>query len=129
MSLTVVLAVGLDSRLLATHRALWTPAGFIVLSVVSIREAIDHFRVGDFDLVLLGHSMSRENKERLTFLIRASGSHTPVVSIADLSGDCDSFADATIANDSSALLTGMGQLLAKESQVRVGLTIAHGNAG
>jgi hypothetical protein len=119
MAITVVLAVGLDSWLLATQSSVWRTAGYIVIPVATIREAIDHFRIGDFDLVLMGNSISTENKERLAFLIRSSGSPTPVISIASPSGDCDPFADATLNNDSSALLMGMGELLAAKAKMRV----------
>jgi hypothetical protein len=94
---------------------------------VSIREAIGHFKSGDFDLVLLGDSISFENKERLTFLIRASGSLTPIVSISSASDDCDPFADATLKNDSSVLLAGMGQLLAEKARLRASPAIAYSN--
>jgi hypothetical protein len=126
--LKVVLSVGVDSWLLASHSAAWRPAGFIVLSAATLRDAFDHFRAADFDLVLLGDSLSVENKERLTFLIRSSGSCTPVVSIANPSGACDSFADATIRNDSNALLQGMGELLAEASRLRSRQTVLSGNA-
>jgi hypothetical protein len=115
MLLKVVLAVGVDSRMLANHGAEWRSAGFIVLPVSTLREAFEHFRTGDFDLVLLGHALSVESKERLTYLIRSSGSHTPVISIADSSDNCDQFANATIENDPGALLQGMGDLLAEQS--------------
>jgi hypothetical protein len=115
MPISVVLGVSLDAWLLATHEAVWRSAGFIVIPVGSIREAIDHFQAGDFDLVLLGDSISNDIKERMTFLIRASGSKTPVVSIADVSGTDDWFADMTLRNDSSALLKGMGELLAEKA--------------
>jgi hypothetical protein len=114
MPLKIVLAVGVDSWLLATHSAAWRSAGFIVLSAITVREAFDHFRLGDFDLVLLGQSLSVESKERLTFLIRGSSTRTPVVSIAASSGDCDSFATATVKNDAGALLQCMRELLAEE---------------
>jgi CheY-like chemotaxis protein len=128
LSLKVVLAVGVDSWLLAAHSAAWRPAGIIVLSAVTMREAFDHFRAGDFDLVLLGHSLPVESKERLTLLIRSSGDRTPVVSIANSSGDCDWFADATIRNDSEALLQGMGELLAEGSRLRSRQTVLAGIA-
>jgi hypothetical protein len=116
MALKIVLSVGVDSWMLAAHRVEWRSAGFIVLPVITMGEAFEHFRLGDFDLVLLGHSLPVESKERLTFLIRSCGSRTPVVSIADTAGDCDSFATATIRNDGNALLEGMGELLAKASK-------------
>jgi DNA-binding response OmpR family regulator len=127
MPLTVVLAVGLDSWLLATHSAVWRSAGYIVLSASNIREAIEHFKAGDFDLVLLGDSISAENKERLTFLIRASGSRTPVVCVASSSMEIASFADATLKNDSSVLLAGMGELLEERAKTRGVPTIQYSN--
>jgi len=115
MKLKVVLAVGVDSWMLATHSAEWRAAGFIVLPVSTMSEAFEHFRVGDFDLVLLGNSMSTENKERLTYLVRSSGSSTPVLSIAGTSDNCDSFASATVRNDAHSMLQCMGELLAEVS--------------
>jgi CheY-like chemotaxis protein len=114
MSLHVVLVVGFDSWLLTLQASALKSAGYIVVSAVSIKEAIDHFRAGDFDLVLLGHSISLEHKQRLTFQIRKSGSTTPVACIADHPREYAAFADATLEDESSALLTGMGTLLEKD---------------
>jgi DNA-binding NtrC family response regulator len=128
MPITVVLAVGLDLSLLTAQNPVWKSAGFVVTPAASISEAIGHFRAGDFDLVLLGLSIPIEHRERLTFLIRASGSETPVVCIAHAAGDCDAFADATLVNESSALLTGMEQLLADKARKRAALTPLYGNS-
>jgi DNA-binding NtrC family response regulator len=127
MSITVVLAVGLDSSLLSNQDSAWKSAGYIVISTWSIREAIEHFKAGDFDLVLLGQSIPVESRERLTYLIRASGSQVPVVCIAGSSGDCDSFADATLRNDSSELLAGMGELLASKARIPAVRAMVYGN--
>jgi DNA-binding NtrC family response regulator len=117
MSSTVVLAVCMDSSISAIHDSVWKSAGFIVTSVISIREAIERFKGGDFDLVLLGHSIPQENRERLTFLIRASGSRVPVASIGESFGDCDSFADATFGNEPVELLLAMGELVTKSAKM------------
>jgi DNA-binding NtrC family response regulator len=116
MPIAVVLAVGLDSLHLASQKSLWKSAGYVVVPARSIKDAIDHFHAGDFDLVLLGHTLSTENKERLTFLIRKSGSRTPVISIRSSPGDCDSFADATLRNEPNEILAGMAELLAKHAR-------------
>src|ERR1022692_797192 len=105
MPVTVVLAVGLDSWLLATKTRVWRSAGYFVVSAESIGEAIDLFNDGDFDLVVLGHYISIENRERLTSLIRASGSQTPVAFMGNSSRDSDWFPDSMLKNDSSTLLT------------------------
>ena len=96
MCSTAILAVGLDSPGTEADRRTWQSEGYFVTWTNSIREAIEWFRVGDFDLVLLGGSIPPESRERLAFLIRASGSNTPVVSITGSSTDCQSFDDATI---------------------------------
>jgi CheY-like chemotaxis protein len=115
MAITVVLGVGFDSWQLATQSAAWRAAGYIVVPAHSIREAIEHFRAGDFDLVLLGDSMSVSDKERITFLIRASGSRTPVVCVSDTYGERDSFADATLRENSRELLASMRRVMAGKS--------------
>jgi DNA-binding NarL/FixJ family response regulator len=111
MSFTVILALGLDS-LVAGQRSVWQSAGYFVTPIKTINEAIAHLREGDFDLVLLGHSIPTDSKERFTFLIRASGSRTPVVSVSDSSTKCDCFADATIRNDPASLLNDIREFLA-----------------
>ncbi len=113
MPIVIVLAIGLDSALLKTQGSLWKAAGYIVKAAGSIREAIDHFRAGDFDLVLLGPSIPAENRQRLTFLIRSLGSRVPVAFVANSSGDCDPFADATLRTEPKAMLAGMTELVAK----------------
>ena len=101
---TIILAVGLDSSLLASQRSVLQAAGCHVTGAGSIREAIVQFRDGDFDLILLGHSIPFESRERLTFLIRASSARIPVVCVTDSPGGHDSFADATVRNEGDDLL-------------------------
>jgi DNA-binding NtrC family response regulator len=117
MSLNVVLAVGLDSWLLSLQASVLRSAGYIVVSAVSIKDAIDYFKAGDFDLVLLGRSISSEHKKNLTFQIRQAGSRTPVVCLAGHPGERAPFADAMLDDEPNALLTGMRGLLEKESKM------------
>ncbi len=128
MPVTVVLAVGLDSWLLEDHRAAWRSAGYYVISTASIKEGINHFKAGDFDLVLLGHSIPAEAREKLAILIRATGSRVPVVCIAATSGHRDSFADATFEQHSSELLTGIGALLKSKARMRAASATLYGTA-
>ncbi len=116
MPTTVVLAVGLDSSLLAGQNSHWQSAGYAVTSTGSIREAIVHIRDGDFDLVLLGHSIPADSRERFAFLVKAIGPRTPVVSITDSASHRDSFADATIRNELIGLLKSIGELMAARSR-------------
>jgi CheY-like chemotaxis protein len=115
MSLKVVLAIGVDSSLLETQSSAWRSSGYIVTFAWSIKEAIIHFRYGDFDLVLLGQSLSAETRERMTFLIRASGSRIPVVYVSNSPSDCDRFADATVNHEATNILEEIGQLMASRA--------------
>jgi hypothetical protein len=60
-----------------------------------------YFKGGDFDLILLGN-LPVESRERLTFLVRSSGSRVPVVCIREFGHD--SFADATVRCEPDHLL-------------------------
>lgn len=118
MQISFVLAVGLDWYLLESHRAAWNSGGYFVISTASVKSAIDHFEAGDFDLVLLGHSIPAEARERLTRLIRASGSQVPVACIAGSPVHHDSFADATFERGSTDLLAGMRELVRSKASMR-----------
>jgi len=128
MSITLVLAIGLDSSPHSTHGTLLRSAGFIEKSTNSIREALADFRTGDFDLVLLGPSISHEQKESLAAQIRALGSRTPIVCITNSLSDHASFADATLNTDTTTLLDGLRELVAKTVRVRSTRSIAFSNA-
>ena len=116
MSITVVLAIGLDSPLFDAQRRVLQSAGYLVTSAWSVKTAIDDFTAGDFDLILLSHSLPIEGRERLTSLIRASGSRVPVVCTTNSSGDCDTFADATIRNEPHELMREIEKILAKQAR-------------
>src|SRR5258706_4056666 len=97
MPLTIVLSVGFDLSLLRARGLVLESAGYLVESASTVKGAADRFQSSDFDLVLLCHSVPRKDRDRLTSLIRASGSRTPIVSIAGNLGECDAFANATLA--------------------------------
>jgi hypothetical protein len=127
MPITVVLAVGLDPWLLATQTRVWRAAGYFVVSADSIGEAVDLFNDGDFDLVVLGDSVSIENRETITSLIRASGSRTPVVPIGNTLSNADSFADSTTKDDSNSLVKGLRELLVEGAKMRAIPMMLRGN--
>jgi CheY-like chemotaxis protein len=118
MPLTLVLAIGLDALSLGIRISLLQSAGYIVVSAFSIREAANQFLNGDFDLVLLDKSLPAKDRDRITSLIRISGSRIPVVSIASETiasetGRDDFFVDATFDEHPDNLLKGISSVLAK----------------
>jgi CheY-like chemotaxis protein len=102
-----ILTVGSDTSLLRARSVILQSAGYATVPVFSIAEAADSFLASEFDLILLDSSLSVRGKDRLTSLIRASGSFTPVVSIAPLCGRENSFADVTVEGDPGNLRAGV----------------------
>ena len=111
MALTVVLSSGVDADLLVTRNLVLQSAGYAVVPAFSIKEAIDCFQEGDFDLVLLCQSIPTKGKDCLTSLIRASGSRVPVVSVSGIACQRDAFTDATVGSEPGALLWGIREVL------------------
>jgi CheY-like chemotaxis protein len=116
MPITLVLAIGLDSTLFEAQRRTLQSAGYLLTSAWSMKAAIEDFQEGDFDLVVLSHSLPMESIERLTSLIRASGSRVPVVCTTDSSGDFNAFADATVVYEPQELMREIGKVMAKEAR-------------
>ena len=117
MPLTIVLAVGLDLSLLSTRSLVLESAGYMVVPTSSVKEAVDRFQASDFDLVVLCHSIPANDRERLTHLIRASGSLSPVVSIAKATGQQDAFSTATLdENDANEFLANLKEILSKAAR-------------
>ena len=90
--------------------------GYVVIKASSLKQAVDHFHAGDFDLVMLCHSVPATDRERLTSLIRASGSRIPIVSIAGSLGECDAFANATLEDGPNRFLAGIRDALIKAAR-------------
>jgi hypothetical protein len=112
LSPPVLLCIGLAPSLLKAQRAVWRSAGCIVTSAASISKAIVNIATGDFDLVLLGERLPIADRERLTFLIRSTGSSVPIVCIADTCGFIDCSKNSTPQNHSEAVLEGVTEVLA-----------------
>ncbi len=123
---TVILAVGLELQETSAVRQKWQRAGYFVTWTNSIREAIEWLRVGDFDLVLLGDALSEESRERLAFLIRASGTNTPVYSITG-SPNPDAFVDVALDGKPDEAFRKIREILEREPRLsgRVGSSRNH----
>jgi CheY-like chemotaxis protein len=109
----IVLAVGFDPSLMTARMLVLQSAGYVVVRASSLKKTTDHLQSGDFDLVLLCHSVPATKRERLTKFIRASGSRIPIVSIAGSLGECDAFANATLEDGPNKFLAGIREVLIK----------------
>ncbi len=111
--MVLILAVGQDYVLLDTRSSVLRAAGYLVESAFTLPQAINGFEQGDYDMVLLCHSIPLQDRDRLTSAIRASGSRIPVVVVAPASQqDCSrGFADAVLESDPKSLLHGVEKVL------------------
>ena len=111
MPYTVVLMVGQDRVLTETRSQVLRMAGYTVVPAFTLRQAMDEFVSGDFDLVLICHSIPQDARERLVDVLRKHTSRTPIISVASFDGQLDGFADGTIKNDPSLLVAGLRNIL------------------
>jgi DNA-binding response OmpR family regulator len=65
MPLTLVLSVGPNASLLETRNIVLRSAGYLVESASSMNEAVHRFLAGDFDLVILCHSVPIRERARV----------------------------------------------------------------
>jgi CheY-like chemotaxis protein len=103
-------------------------AGHIVVSATNIKEAVHLFQEGDFDLIVLCHTLPRIDSERLTSLIRASGSRIPILCVAGVErGEYNTRADAIPDKDPVAFLRRIEDVLRKHVPTHaVGVSFPHG---
>ncbi len=76
---TLVLAVGRIQCCWKPGARCFRPQVYTVIPERSLKKAVARFREGDFDLVLLCHSIPAQDRERLTRLLREHTSRTPIV--------------------------------------------------
>ncbi len=117
MSETLILSVGLDPLILRAREAILRSEGYIVVSASSIKEAFLLFRDGDFDLMILCNTLPVMDRERLTCLIRASGSRIPIASISSMPWERRVFPDATVDENPVELAVGIRRMLAKRFEL------------
>jgi DNA-binding response OmpR family regulator len=117
---TLVLMVGRDKTLAETRSKVLQQAGYTVECAFSFTQAIDKFLAGDFDLILLCHSIPAEDRERLTLQLRQHTTRTPIITVAAFMGQRDPFADATIDNDPAELITGIREIVSRMGNYSAG---------
>jgi CheY-like chemotaxis protein len=124
MALTLVLSIGLDPELLSTRNFVLQSAGYFVVPAYSLKEAVDRFVGGDFDLVLLCQSIPIRDKDRLISWIRASGSRIPVVCDSGKFNEDERVDGITVDGDLDGLLVTINDLLINAAPAAVSTPIS-----
>jgi CheY-like chemotaxis protein len=79
MAGVVALSVGRDPVLLKTRTLVLERSRYKVVARASVGEALDCLQANEFDLILLCHSLSNRERERLTNSVRSRGLNARVV--------------------------------------------------
>jgi DNA-binding NtrC family response regulator len=116
MPITVVLAIGLDQASLDAQRIALRSGGYFVSTFSSIGAAMEQFQEGDYDLVLIGKSIPAESRERLTMMIRATGSSVPVVCLADSPSYLDALESVAAQTGARGVLRNIADLVANQKK-------------
>ena len=78
----VILSVGKDEPLLDSRNAVLRTAGYVVTKETSFRRALSTFNSGDYDAVLLCHSLDPKAVATFAKEIHKRSPRTPVVQVA-----------------------------------------------
>jgi DNA-binding response OmpR family regulator len=99
-----ILSAGRDRALLFTRNRVLEEAGYSVTPATTSAETVERFFTGDFDLVILCHSIPIEERERIAMLVHNHSPSTPVIVLADMTTRRYSFGDLTVESDATSLL-------------------------
>lgn len=75
-----ILSISYDSVLLATRHMMLEQAGYEVVSAVGFAEALEYC-AGDFDLIIMGHSIPQKDKRAMLDEIHRHGCNAPLISL------------------------------------------------
>lgn len=109
----LILSAGRDPDLLKARNSVLQAQGYRVAAASNSYEVVDKLLNGDFDLVLLCHTMPEEDRRRLARIIIRHSPSTPVILISKKG--CDN-----AAVESGALQCCSDQVLATLTQSLIG---------
>ncbi len=116
MPCVVILSVGNDETLLRSRNALLRSAGYVVIEALSPKHAMAEFHSGDFDLVILCHSIPHEDCERLAEEICRRSVRTPVIFVGEFAFDGDSSSMPVVESEPEKFLATLSRLTGREMQ-------------
>lgn len=108
--MTRVLSVGSDHTLLGMRTLVLASAGYQVASALGPAEFVSKFFDGDFDAVVLCHSLTEDQRQRIAELVRRHSPSTPVVVLGRTMGSHYDYGDFTVSGDARDLLGALSRL-------------------
>jgi len=110
-----ILLISYDDRLLIARRTLLEQEGYRVSSAFGFREGMRTSEDGPFDLLILGHSIPRADKEEIVRAFRAA-SDAPILSLWTLNeGVTDGINYLAFSDTPNKLLANVAAIFARRS--------------
>ena len=104
------LSVGTDTLLMRTRNEVLRKAGLAIVSAHSVRDAFRLFISDDFDCIVLCHSLPQQDRKRLVDHIRRYSTSVPIITVADIFHEIDSFVDVTTDNNPKVMLADISRV-------------------
>jgi DNA-binding NtrC family response regulator len=111
MPRNTILSAGRDRPLLYTRNRVLEEAGYIVTSAITTAEIVEKFFAGDFDLIILCHSIPQDERQRIATLAHNHSPSTPVMVLADMASRRYEFGDLTVYSEATTLLESIPEAL------------------
>ena len=81
---TLILSAGRDLNLLKRRNAALTAAGYTVVTAVNSPDVVNKLFAGDFDLVVLCHTLGEQQQQRVAHIINGYTPSTPVIALSQV---------------------------------------------
>ncbi|MEO8726200.1 MAG: hypothetical protein ABI383_08755 [Acidobacteriaceae bacterium] len=108
----VALHVGADAMLLSTRTDVLRRTGLRIVPASSVPEAVRMFLAGDYDLVIVCHSVPADSRRALTNLVHSHSSSVPVI-LVTIVPEQDLFVDAIVDGEAAKLVAEIPQILSR----------------
>ena len=79
--MALVLCTGIDQSLLATRRLILEQAGHTVVTAMDTKQVVDACSKHDFNVAVIGQTISRSEKRRLAHLVRQHCATTMILEL------------------------------------------------
>lgn len=116
----VILSAGRDASLLGTRNAVLRAEGYSVVTAVTAAEIVDLFFAGDYDMVVLCHTIPALERQKIIRLMRNHAPSTPVMVLTSHDGQQADDGAVRVRNNPKELVEAVA--LAAKRAIRLAAT-------
>jgi CheY-like chemotaxis protein len=106
-----ILSLATDPSLLKLREMILRAAGYEVMSATNLLQVIEAYASGDFDLILIGHTISGNEKRRIAIKLRELGTKGEVLELCLVSPEIPNVDHWLIESEPQQLLDRIREVL------------------